>query len=235
MPKAKKMHPIIKIITLIIKTIKKHQCTFLGVTTYFSISIVIVWIGQIAISEWVVKSSSNPIIALWSIGIFLSSLIYLLIKLSRSLKISLFKIDLEIAQEKIACFFSLPNWVIFILLLIGLTGGIILTRPLCQPPVVLVSARYEENGNTKQISPGGTFDTLLASSAIFEASAKNTATIVCKWEYEGNAILSREPQDGCTVRIAFSQEPAQIGVVTLIATDNQCSQRNVFPFNVETK
>lgn len=104
----------------------------------------------------------------------------------------------------------------------------------CQPPVVVMTVSYE-NGEAKAISPGGTFDTALAPSAIFRAKTLNAAAITCEWEYTGNAIVSLGPHNSCDVRITFSQQLGEIGIVILSAIDSQCSQRNVFSFIVETK
>ncbi len=231
MPKTKKTHPVIKII----KAIKKYQCAFLGVMTYLLILIAMVWVSPLIILKWIARSSANPVVTLWLIGIFLSSTIYGLIKLSGSVQIQIspFSINLDANRKTIACLFGLPYWIIIILLTTG-SIGIIYTRPLCQPPVVLVTATYE-NENVKSISPGGTFNTTLDSSALFRASALSATAIVCEWEYSGSAILSLEPRNGCDVRIAFSQTRGEIGVVALSATDSQCTQRNIFPFNVVIK
>lgn len=230
MPQTKKTQPIIKIV-------KRHSCALVGAMVYLLTATIIVLLGPKTILIWVTRSSSNPIITFWSASIFLSGVVYVIGKLGGELKITIspFAVELNANRKAIACIFGMPYWATVVLLLAGLTG-IILTRSLCQPPVVAVTATYEdEDKDVKSISPGRTLNTALNSSAVFNADTLNSTAIACEWDYAGNAILSLEPQNGCIVRMTFSQEQGEVGVVTLSAMDSQCSQRNVFSFNVEIK
>lgn len=210
---------------------KKRWCSFAGVIVYALLVIGIVLINPSTLAVWIAKWSSNPLITLWSVSILISSLFYLLPKISGSLKIQIPIVSGEIGKKIVACWFSLPYIVLGVFIAIGMIG-IFSTKSPCQPPVVTMTATF--SGNVQSISAGSTLYTIVTPSALLKAKNESGIAMVCNWKYAGEAITSM-PQTGCDINVLFSQNPGDIAVVTLHAMDSSCYQISIFSFHIEVK
>jgi hypothetical protein len=227
---------------------KKRWCILVGLLPYLLMvpiaALIIGGFNIFGLSEWIVKSSTDPLTTLWSVSICLSSIVYGLCKwLFRTLpkieklgnleiNVGFIKFNLKEFRIKAidSCLFSLPHLALIIFFALGMIA-FFLTRLPCQPPVVVVTAIYD--GEVKQISVGSTYSTTFAS-ALFSVKTLGMAKITCKWEYTGDAITAM-PNTGCDVQTMFSQNPGDIAVVTLRARDGFCSQESVFSYFVNMK
>lgn len=219
----------------VLEEAKKYRCILVGAMVYLLIIIGIVWIAPLVLLEWITRSSSNPIVTLWSVGILLASVIYMLFKISETVRIQITPLSITFDSNRAAraCAFSLPYQAIGGLLLIGVIG-VLYTRSLCQQPVVLVTAI--KNGVEDSISPGDRFNvTTSENSILFHASTLTPTAISCRWDYTGDAIRLIGQQTGCDAWFTFSGKQNDIAAVTLNAITGQCSQENIFPFFVEIK
>jgi hypothetical protein len=176
----------------------------------------LVWLSQ----------SSNPQQAVLSFGA-LSAIIFVAL-LRLGVEIPLLKP--LISSERVRIYLAgLPFWAIGTIFAVSL-AGLLVVFPSCQPPA---SVTFDAGGNTLRpadvlvAKPG---DTLTVSVKPLQ----DDVILSCEWQYAGNAFDTLGANNGCEINLDFASHPGD-GFLTLLASQDFCSQSSVFSLRVQVK
>ncbi len=102
--------------------------------------------------------------------------------------------------------------------------------PYCQAPGAVKFSINDVSyftGDTVTISSG-------QSITIIAAPVEEGKTITCEWQQAGNAFDSINVSRGCNVTLSTASHPGQ-GVLTLVASQQFCSQKAFFPLIIQVE
>jgi hypothetical protein len=209
---------------------KRNSLDFIpGIAIYLLLSVLVgVSVAMRALpgqfDEWL-GSSSSPREALIYFSLLISSLILILTRFG--IEINLFNMAKGENFKRYAA--GLPLWFLFISLA-GALFQFYRFYPACKTPE---SVFFEIIGKEKTYLP---FDVIElpagASFTITARSSDNEVLLSClSWELVGPAFETLGQKDGCQVNIQVNDQPG-VGYITLLASQNFCSQATLFSIEV---
>lgn len=180
---------------------------------------VLVWLNE----------SENPPRALIGFSALLASGLMALVRLGVSIPGVEGKL---IKTESLSPYLAgLPLW-----LIVGLVALSALSLfayfPSCRPPAsvlfrVGVDGQVLRPSDTLVVKPG-------EQLVIVAEPLQKNDVFSCRWQYAGPAFRNLGEARGCEVALEFAYQPGD-GFLTLLATQNFCSQSAVFPLRVVVK
>ena len=176
----------------------------------------LIWLSQ----------SPNPQQAVLSFGALSAIIIVGLLRLG--VEIPLLKP--LISSERVKMYLAgLPFWAIGTIFAVSL-AGLLVVFPSCQPPASVV---FDVGGTT--LHPA---DVLLVkpsdSVTISVKPLQDDVILSCAWQYAGNAFDTLGANNGCEIKLDFANHPGD-GFLTLLASQDFCSQSSVFSLRVQVK
>jgi hypothetical protein len=177
---------------------------------------VIVWLSQ----------SPNPQRALIAFCALVSSGLLALLRLG--IEVPLVK-PLFSAETFRTYITGIPLWVLGTTFAISV-GALLLVFPPCQPPAFIT---FQAQGHEETYRPS---DTLIAKPneflAITAKPFQQNSILSCKWQYIGETFETIGSSTGCEINLKLSGAPG-IGLLTLQASQDFCSQSSVFSLNIQ--
>ena len=176
----------------------------------------LVWLSQ----------SPNPQQALLSFGALTAIITVALLRLGVEIPV----IKPLTSSDRVRAYLAgLPFWAIGTIFAFSL-AGLLLVFPSCQPPA---SVSFDVAGTTYHpadvlvVKPG---DTLTVSVKPIQ----DDVILSCEWQYAGDAFDTLGANNGCEISLDFASHPGE-GFLTLLASQDFCSQSSVFSLRVQVK
>lgn len=200
-----------------------------GIAIYLLLSVVIgvsvvmrVLPGQF--DEWL-GSSSSPREALIYFSLSIGSILLILTRVG--IEINLFNIAKGDNFKRYAA--GLPLWFLFISLAVTVIQ-FYRFYPACKTPETI---SFQIVGEDQTYLPFDVIELPKGSSFTMNAQSLNGDVLLSclSWEMTGTAFETLGQKDGCQVNIQVSDQPG-IGYITLLASQNFCSQATLFSIEV---
>jgi len=177
---------------------------------------VVVWLSQ----------SPRPQQALVAFGAVVSSGLLSLLRLG----IEIPTIKPIVASEAVRTYITgVPLWILSVLFAVSV-GALVIVFPSCQPPSFV---NFRVQGRQELYRPNETLTALPDEFlAVTAESFQKDSILSCKWQYIGETFETIGSSSGCEIIVKLSGEPG-VGLLTLQASQDFCTQSSVFSLNVQ--
>lgn len=205
----------------------------IGLTVFAIFSVIVIWLAYIRlvippqILDWL-QDSPDPQQAVIAMGTLTSAVILILIRIGVAIPfLHKYVPDTEQFHRYVS---GLPLWVLGVLIA-GSLVGLLAVFPACQPPSAVVFITEKGTLHNKEVllvQPG-------EKISVTARSIEEGVRLHCQWQFAGNAFQLLGTRKGsCEIPIEFSSKAGE-GFLTLLASNNFCTQSTVFSLPVKVE